>query len=89
MFACNCVGACMSSSPSHTRIFAENPPTYRAFFLNHDGAVRGAQILEASTDDEAKAIAAALVNGHGVDLWERARFLASYPPLAISRGGGD
>ena len=76
----------MSSSPSHSIAFAEEPPTYRAFFLSHDGAVRGAQILEAGTDDEAKAIAAALVNGHGIDLWERTRFLASYPPLAVSHG---
>ena len=76
----------MPSSPSHTHIFAEEPPTYRVFFLGHDGAVRGAQILEAGTDDEAKVIAAALVNGHGIDLWERTRFLASYPPLAVSHG---
>ena len=65
----------------------DDPPTYRAFFLGHDGAVRRAEILEARTDDEAKALAAALVNGHGIDLWERTRFLASYPPLAVSRGG--
>ena len=79
----------MSSSPSRSDVFAEEPPTYRAFFLDHDGAVRRAEIFEASTDDGAKAIAAALVNGHGVDLWERTRFLASYPPLAVSRDRGD
>lgn len=58
--------------------------TYRVFHLGHDGAVRRAEILEAETDDAAKAIAATLPNGHGIDLWERARFLASYPPLSAT-----
>ena len=60
--------------------------TYRVFFLNHDGSVHQGDALEAGTDDEAQARAAALVNGHGIDLWEGGRFLASYPPLAVSRG---
>ena len=42
--------------------------------------IQGADILNVDTDDEAKALAATLPNGHGIDLWERARYLASYPP---------
>ena len=64
--------------------FDRDGVAYRAFHLGHDGAVRRAEIIQAETDEEAKAIAAALVNGHGIDLWERARFLASYPPRAVA-----
>jgi len=53
---------------------------YRVFNLSPDGGVRDNHTIQARTDDEAKAIAAALINGHGIDLWERARYLASYPP---------
>ncbi|MGU3663163.1 hypothetical protein ACLBX9_03060 [Methylobacterium sp. A49B] len=63
---------------------AEAPPgqrTYRAYHLDRDGSVRRAEIIHAETDDEAKVIAATLVNGCGIELWERARFLGSYPPL--------
>ena len=48
--------------------------------LSPDGTVGEANILDARTDDEAKAMAATLSNGHGIDLWERARYLASFPP---------
>ncbi len=41
-------------------------------------------ILEAETDDAAKTLAATLPNGHGIDLWERARYLASYPPRSAA-----
>ena len=56
-------------------------PTYRAFRLNRDGGIDSAEIIQAATEDEARAVAAKMVNGHGIDLWERARFLESYPPL--------
>ena len=71
----------MSTSPTSTDEPSPGLPTYRAFFLGHDGVIRSTRIIEAPTDDEAKAVASTLPNGHGVDLWERARFLASYPPL--------
>lgn len=54
--------------------------TYRAFTLNPDGGVDTVEIIQAPSDDEARAIAARMVNGHGVDLWERNRFIESYPP---------
>ncbi|MDP4024132.1 hypothetical protein Q8W71_15995 [Methylobacterium sp. NEAU 140] len=58
------------------------PRVYRAFHLGRDGTVQRAEVIEARSDDEAKAIAARLVNGYGIDLWERARHLATYPPSA-------
>ena len=54
------------------------------FCIGHDGTVGRANILNADTDDEAKAMAVMLPNGHGIDLWERARYLASYPPLSAT-----
>lgn len=57
---------------------------YRVFSLNIDGRVGASRILQAQSDDEAKAIAATLPNGHGIDLWERARYLASYPPRSAA-----
>lgn len=29
-------------------------------------------------------MAGELPNGHGIDLWERIRYLASYPPLSAA-----
>ena len=77
----------MSTSPTSTDAPQAGKTAYRAFRLSHNGAVQSAEIIWADSDDKAKAIAAMLINGHGIDLWEQARFLASYPPLAASRGG--
>ena len=57
---------------------------YRVFSLSLDGRVGGSHTIEARSDDEAKAIAGTLPNGHGIDLWERSRYLASYPPLSAA-----
>lgn len=57
---------------------------YRVFSVSADGRVGDSHILDAQSDDEAKAIAATLPNGHGIDLWERARYLASYPPRSAA-----
>lgn len=56
--------------------------TYRVFRLNHDGGIDSAEIISAQDDDEVQKIAQAMANGHGIDLWERNRFLGSYPPLS-------
>jgi hypothetical protein len=73
----------MSGSPTNNRPPQLGRPTYRVFLLKADGGIFSAEIIEAQSDDEAKAIASAMTNGHGVDLWERGRFLASYPPLKV------
>ena len=57
---------------------------YRVFRLSADGRVGESCTIQAGSDDEAKAIASTLPNGHGIDLWERARYLASYPPQSAA-----
>ena len=69
----------MSDPVVSTEEAAPGQRTYRAYHLDPNGVVRQAEIISAETDDEAKAIAATLVNGCGIVLWERARFLGSYP----------
>lgn len=54
--------------------------TYRAFVLGVGGAIRSAIVLEAETDEHARSIAATIATAFGLDLWERARHLGSYPP---------
>ncbi|MGU3404749.1 hypothetical protein [Methylobacterium brachiatum] len=81
----------MSGSPTSIDEADPGPRVYRIFSLNHDGTVESTRILDAGTDDEAKALASGLPNGHGIDLWERARYLASYPPQSATaprRGPG-
>ena len=53
--------------------------TYRVFRLNPDGSVGSAEILDARSDDEAMGKARVMANMCGIDLWERSRYLASYP----------
>ena len=62
---------------------------YCVFRIGQDGTVGKADILDADTDDAAKAVAAMLSNGHGIDLWERARYLASYPSLSATHPEGE
>lgn len=52
------------------------------------GGVRRAQVIEAATDDEAQFLAARIANAFGIDLWERARHLASFPPFGMAGAEG-
>lgn len=70
----------VSGSPTSIDEPDPGPRAYRVFSLSPDGRVGESRAIEARSDDEAKAIAEMLPNGHGIDLWERARYLASYPP---------
>jgi len=74
----------MPGSPTSVDEAEPGPRVYRVFSLNHDGTVESTRILDARTDEEAKAMAGDLPNGHGIDLWERVRYLASYPPLSAA-----
>ncbi len=71
----------MPSTATTTDSPAPGLPTYRAYYLDPTGSIRSVVVIEAEDDEVAKVKAQSLVNGHGVDLWERARFLASFPPL--------
>ncbi|MFE1599780.1 hypothetical protein [Methylobacterium sp. ID0610] len=55
-------------------------PVYRAYRLTPGGGVQPALILEAEDDETARAMAARLSNPHGLELWERDRLLARFPP---------
>lgn len=44
------------------------PATYRALIMRADGEVVGTQTLIAADDDEACALAEAMVDGHAVEL---------------------
>lgn len=68
------------TAPSHARADASGSADYRAFHLGPGGHVMSAEVVPAASDDEAMALTAAMTNRYGIDLWERARFLASYPP---------
>lgn len=66
---------------------ASEKPAYRAFRLSTKGCIEGVEIILAHDDEEAEMLAARMANGHGVDLWDRLRFLATFPPLSPSRPG--
>lgn len=59
--------------------------TYRVYRLDYGGLIRSAELIQARSDDEAKAIAGTIVNGHGLELWDRARHLADYPPRSTEK----
>lgn len=54
--------------------------TDRAFVLGVGGAIRSVIVLEAETDEHARSIATTIATAFGLDLWERALHLGSYPP---------
>ena len=56
-------------------------PVYRAFRLDASGHVDRADEIQAVNDDEAKAAARELVDGQTIELWDRDRRVAVYPPL--------
>lgn len=70
----------MSEDHANPRSISGRPRAYRAFLLNQFGAVASAVILDVEDDEAAKAAAQSLVNRFGLELWERARRLASFPP---------
>ncbi len=74
--------ALMTVSMLATRDIAQETATYRAFYLDAKRKVRAARILRAANDCDAHTIARTLPNGFGIELWERGRFLATFPPRA-------
>ncbi len=55
-------------------------PHYHAFRLGAEGAVAATETIAARTDDEAMEIVRSWTNAYGIDLWERGRLIASFPP---------
>ncbi|WP_375276209.1 hypothetical protein [Methylorubrum thiocyanatum] len=63
------------------------PLAYRAIRLNASGGVEGIEHITAHHDEEAVALTSRMANGYGVDLWERSRFLESFPSLSVRAPG--
>jgi len=61
--------------------FEDQKPYYRAFLVDPNGHTVSMYRLMASNDDEAVTQAKALVDGHGVDLWDGVRFIEHFPAL--------
>lgn len=55
-------------------------PAYRVILLAKDGAVALAAYLAAGSDPEAIESAAAIVDDHTVELWDRHRLVERLPP---------
>jgi hypothetical protein len=51
---------------------------YRAYIIGHDGHFVTFKQLECINDDDAKEQAKRLVDGHDVELWQRARKVARF-----------
>ncbi len=56
-------------------------PAYRAYILDSDRRIRLAHELACETDEQAIAAAQAYVDGHAVELWDKSRRIAYFPPI--------
>lgn len=74
----------VSGSPTSIDDPDPGTPVYRVIVLGADGTLGRSDTIRAQSDEEAKAVAGRMPNGHGIDLWERSRFLASYPPRSAA-----
>jgi hypothetical protein len=59
---------------------SSDEPFYRVFRLDKFGHVERAEVIQAADDDEAKTEARKLVDGKTLELWDRNRRVAIYPP---------
>ncbi|MHC2019956.1 hypothetical protein [Methylobacterium sp. CM6247] len=57
------------------------PPVYRAIVIAPSGTVVNAMRLVAGSDEEARALAKAMVDGDAVELWDGLRFIEHFPPV--------
>ena len=76
------MGGAMSTSLIHDLDALSGERAYRAYRLNRTGGIEGVVFIEAASDDDARSLAAVIANKHGIDLWERARFLGCFPALS-------
>ena len=53
-------------------------PEYRAYIIGSDGHFSDFRIIECVDDEEAIEQARQLVDGHDVQLWQRARKIATF-----------
>jgi hypothetical protein len=56
-------------------------PAYRVYFIDADGRIYQApQILECADDREATERARQYIDGKDIQVWERDRLVAKFPP---------
>jgi hypothetical protein len=60
-------------------------PDYRVYVLDLSGHFSDVIQLECADDDEAMKQAEQLVDGHDVELWQRARKIRTYAARNVSR----
>ena len=53
-------------------------PEYRAYIVGSDGRFSDFRVIECVDDDEAMELARQLVDGHDIELWQRARKIATF-----------
>jgi hypothetical protein len=70
----------MSQDERNVGIPLSGEPVYRAFRLDTSGHLEWAKEVQAVDDDEGKAAARQLVDGKTIELWDRDRRVAVYPP---------
>ncbi|WP_156369055.1 hypothetical protein [Methylobacterium sp. Leaf100] len=68
----------MSGPPSAE---PDGTPHYRAMGVGANGEIVSKSEISALGDDEAKAKAQALVDGHAIDLWDDLRFIEHFAPM--------
>jgi hypothetical protein len=61
-------------------------PEYRAYLVGHDGHFTAAVPLVCPDDETAKEQAKQLVDGHDVELWQKARKVAVFEHKSFSDG---
>lgn len=52
---------------------------YRLYFLDAQNHIEDVEVLHCASDEEAFASAGRSVNGRGLELWDRGRFIARLP----------
>ena len=61
-------------------------PVYRAYYLGRNGRIVAAEVIPADNDEDARAFADTLRADHQIEVWERGRRLAVYPPREVALG---
>lgn len=59
---------------------------YRAYHLDRDGHIKHSEIISAESDEAALDRLRTTRNGHGIEMWDRARFVgkvAPYEPAVV------
>lgn len=55
-------------------------PAYRVVRIDRGRRTGPVQVIKAGTDEQAKVRTVALVCTHAIELWDRKRFIARFPP---------